>query len=116
MLATQFSAATGLTAADVGVINDANPTSSDAIIAQSQTLIAMAEQLNESNGDALYRLGRMALAVEFGVTPDTLPEDEQGIIAHFKNPAMRVLLLLRMRHSRSQRQGKDLHRQMYSSR
>ena len=88
MLATQFSAATGLTAADVGVINDANPTSNDAIIAQSQTLIAMAEQLNESNGDALYRLGRMALAVEFGVTPDTLPEDEQGIIAHFKNPAM----------------------------
>lgn len=43
MLATQYSAATGLAVTDVGVINDANPTSSEAIIAQSQTLILMAE-------------------------------------------------------------------------
>ena len=41
MLATQYSAATGLAVTDVGVINDANPTSSEAIIAQSQTLILM---------------------------------------------------------------------------
>ena len=42
MTATQFSAATGLTITDVGIINDANPTSSDAILAQSQTLVLMA--------------------------------------------------------------------------
>ena len=36
----------------VGVINDANPTSSDAILAQSQTLVLMAQQLNTGNGDA----------------------------------------------------------------
>lgn len=88
MLATQYSAATGLAATDVGVINDANPTSSEAIIAQSQTLILMAEQLNRANGDALHRIGRMALAIELGVTPEDIPEEEQGIIAHFKNPAM----------------------------
>lgn len=88
MLATQYSAATGLTAVDVGVINDANPTSSEAIIAQSQTLILMAEQLNRANGDALHRIGRMALAVELGTEPDNIPEEEQEIIAHFKNPAM----------------------------
>ena len=88
MLATQYSAATGLAVTDVGVINDANPTSSEAIIAQSQTLILMAEQLNRANEDTLYRLGRMMLAVEYGITPDELSEDEQGIIAHFKNPAM----------------------------
>ena len=88
MLATQYSAATGLAATDVGVINDANPTSSEAIIAQSQTLILMAEQLNRANGDALHRIGRMALAIELGVTPEEIPEEEQGIIAHFKNPAM----------------------------
>lgn len=88
MLATQYSAATGLAVTDVGVINDANPTSSEAIIAQSQTLILMAEQLNRANGDVLYRLGRMMLAVEYGITPDELSEEEQGIIAHFKNPAM----------------------------
>ena len=35
MLATQYSAATGLAVTDVGVVNDANPTSSEAIIAQS---------------------------------------------------------------------------------
>ena len=50
ILATQFSAATGLSVTDTGVVNDANPTSSDAILAQSQTLVAMAEQLNAGNG------------------------------------------------------------------
>ena len=69
-------------------MNDANPTSSEAIIAQSQTLILLAEQLNTSNGDALYRIGRMALAIEYGTTPDELPENADKIIAHFKNPAM----------------------------
>ena len=88
ILATQFSAATGLTVADTGVVNDANPTSSDAILAQSQTLVLLAEQLNRGAGDALYNIGQMALAVELGTTPDKLPEEEKNIIAHFKNPAM----------------------------
>ncbi len=30
----------------------------------------------------------MALAIERGVTPDALPDDDKGIVAHFKNPAM----------------------------
>ena len=38
LLATQFSAASGLSITDTGVVNDANPSSSDAILAQSQTL------------------------------------------------------------------------------
>ena len=88
MLATQFSAATGLTVTDTGVVNDANPTSSEAIIAQSQTLILLAEQLNRMNGDALYRISRIALAVELDTVPDELSEDERSIMAHFKNPAM----------------------------
>jgi hypothetical protein len=88
MLATQYSAATGLTVTDTGVVNDANPTSSDAILAQSQTLILMAEQLNTGNADALYQISQMALAIERGITPDELSEEDTGIIAHFKNPAM----------------------------
>lgn len=88
LLATQFSAATGLTVADTGVVNDANPTSSEAILAQSQTLILLAEQLNTGNGDALYRIGKMAMAIELGTRPDELPEGTQELIAHFKNPAM----------------------------
>ena len=88
MLATQFSAATGLTVTDTGVVNDANPTSSDAILAQSQTLVNMAEQLNESNGDALRTIALMALAITEGVPLRDLPDDQKNVVAHFKNPAM----------------------------
>jgi len=88
MLATQFSAATGLTVTDVGVVNDANPTSSDAILAQSQTLILMAEQLNAGNGDALRTIALMAQAIARNVTPEGLTEEERDVVAHFKNPAM----------------------------
>lgn len=87
-LATQFSAATGLTVTDTGVVNDANPTSSDAILAQTQTLVAMAEQLNAGNSEALYTLSQMAIAMEYGTTPDELDEDLKGVVAHFKNPSM----------------------------
>lgn len=88
VLATQFSAATGLTVSDTGVVNDANPTSSDAILAQSVTLVGMAEQLNTGNGDALRTIAVMALAIAKGVKIEELTEDELSIIAHFKNPAM----------------------------
>ena len=88
ILSTQFSAATGLTVTDTGVVNDANPTSSDAILAQSQTLVSLAEQLNIGNGDGMYQIAQMALAIERGTTPDVLPEEARGIVAHFKNPAM----------------------------
>ena len=88
ILSTQFSAATGLTVSDTGVVNDANPTSSDAILAQSQTLVATAEELNQNNGDALKEIALMLQAIEMGTTPDALPEENAGIMAHFKNPAM----------------------------
>lgn len=88
MLATQFSAATGLSVTDTGVVNDANPTSSDAIMAQTQTLVLMAEQLNAANGDSLKTIAQMALAIEKDLTLDTLDEVDKNIIAHFKNPAM----------------------------
>ena len=88
LLATQFSAATGLTVTDVGVVNDANPTSSDAILAQSQTLIATAEQLNIGNGVALRTIALMALAITNNTDLEGLTEDQKAIVAHFKNPAM----------------------------
>lgn len=88
VLATQFSAATGLTVTDTGVVNDANPTSADAVLAQSQTLVSMAEQLNVSNGDALNTVARMALAVINNTTLDGLSDDQKDVVAHFKNPAM----------------------------
>ena len=88
MLATQFSAATGLTVTDTGVVNDANPTSSDAILAQSQTLISMAEQLNARNGDSLRTIALMALAIANKTTMDELTDTQKNIVAHFVNPAM----------------------------
>lgn len=88
MTATQFAAATGLTITDVGVVNDANPTSSDAILAQSQTLVLLAQQLNTGNGDALRTIACMAQAVARNCGLSDLTENETGIMAHFKNPAM----------------------------
>ena len=88
MLATQFSAATGLTVTDTGVINDANPTSSDAILAQSQTLILMAEQLNTGNGDSLHTIAQMAQAIARDVPLSDLTDSEREVVPHFKNPAM----------------------------
>ena len=88
ILATQFSAASGLTVTDTGVVNDANPTSSDAILAQSQTLVLMAEQLNAGNGDALRTIALMAMAIENDSTIEELSDAQKSVIAHFKNPAM----------------------------
>jgi len=85
VLATQFSAATGLSIMDTGVVNNANPTSSDAVIAQEKTLIIMAEQLNTSNREALRTIAQMALAIKHSTTLD---EVETTAIPHFKNPAM----------------------------
>lgn len=88
ILATQFSAATGLTVTDTGVVNDANPTSSEAILAQSQTLVTLAEQLNESNGNSLKEIALMAMAIVGNKSLKNLTEEELNIVAHFKNPAM----------------------------
>ena len=88
VLATQFSAATGLSVSDTGVVNDANPTSSDAILAQTKTLVGMAEQLNKNNGVALRTIGLMAMAIMNNTTIDELSDDQKEVMAHFKNPAM----------------------------
>lgn len=88
VLATQFSAATGLTVTDTGVVSEANPTSADAVLAQSQTLVAMAEQLNISNGDSLRTIALMALAILRDVSLGGLSDEDKDIVAHFRNPAM----------------------------
>ena len=88
ILATQFSAATGLTVTDTGVVSEANPTSADAVLAQTQTLVGMAEQLNASNGNALRSIATMAMAIVRNQSLDELSDEDKDIIAHFKNPAL----------------------------
>lgn len=86
-LSTQFSAATGLSVTDTGVVNDANPTSSDAILAQTQTLVGKAEKLNEGNGEALRTIALMATAICNKTTMEKLTEEQRDVMAHFRNPA-----------------------------
>ena len=88
LLAAQFGAATGLSVTDTGVVNDANPTSADAITAATQTLVATAEQLNNANGDSLRTIALMAQAIMHETTMEDLDESQTAIYAHFKNPAM----------------------------
>lgn len=88
LLAAQFGAATGLSVTDTGVVNDANPTSADAILAQSQTLVASAEELNRGNAESLRTIALMAQAVAGDTTVEELGEDQTQIWAHFKNPSM----------------------------
>lgn len=88
LLATQFSAASGLSVSDTGVVNDANPTSSDAITAQTKTLVGMAEQLNTNNGVALKNIALMATAIINRVSLDDLTDDQMAVVAHFKNPSL----------------------------
>ena len=87
-LAAQFAAQSGLPISETGVVNDANPTSAEAILAQTQTLVGMAEQLNTGNGDALRTIALMALAISNNTTMDELDDSQKDVIAHFKNPAM----------------------------
>lgn len=87
-LATQFSAITGLSSNDVGVIDEANPTSSDAIEAQSKKLVSLAEKLNKCNGESLTLIMLMALAIEKNISLDELTDEDKAIMPHFKNPMM----------------------------
>ena len=50
--------------------------------------MAMAEQLNTSNGYALRTIALMATAIENDLALDELSDDQKDIMAHFKNPAM----------------------------
>ena len=88
VLATQFAAATGLPITDTGVVNDANPTSSDAIEAQTKTLVGLAQDLNVGNADALQMIALMALAMTNKTTITDLTDEQKQIMAHFKNPSM----------------------------
>ena len=88
VLATQFAAATGIPVTDTGVVNDANPTSSDAIEAQTKTLVGLAQDLNVGNADSLQMIAMMALAVANKTTLEDLTDEQKQIVAHFKNPSM----------------------------
>lgn len=87
-LATQFAAATSLSVTDTGVVNDANPTSADAVAAANEKLIVRAQELNRENGDALYTIALMAQAIAGNKSLADLTDSERAVMAKFQNPAM----------------------------
>lgn len=88
MLSTQFAASTSLSVTDTGVVNDANPTSADALTAQNDKLIRRAEDLNAFNADEMRDLALMALAVKRNKSLSQLTDDDLDIMAHFLPPSM----------------------------
>lgn len=88
MLSTQYAAATCLSVTDAGVVNDANPTSSDAINAQNDKLIRRAEDLNAFNADELREIALMALAVKRNRSLAELQDADRDVMAHFLPPSM----------------------------
>ena len=88
MLSTQYAAATSLSVTDAGVVNDANPTSSDAINAQNDKLVRRAEDLNALNGDELRETALMALAVKRNRSLSQLQDEDRAVMAHFLPPSM----------------------------
>jgi len=88
MLSTQFAAATSLSVTDTGVVNDANPTSADAVAAFNATLIRRAEDMNDLNGSDLRDVALMALAVKRNKSLSQLQDEDRDIMAHFLPPSM----------------------------
>lgn len=88
MLSTQYAASTCLSVTDAGVVNDANPTSSDAINAQNDKLIRRAEDLNAFNADELREIALMALAVKRNRSLAELQDADRDVMAHFLPPSM----------------------------
>jgi hypothetical protein len=73
---------------DTGVVNDANPTSADAVAAANEKLIVRAQELNRENGDALYTIALMAQAIAGNKSLADLTDEERAVMAKFQNPAM----------------------------
>ena len=88
MLSTQFAASTCLSVTDTGVVNDANPTSADALTAQNDKLIRRAEDLNAYNADEMRDVALMALCVKRNRSLSQLQPDDLGVMAHFLPPSM----------------------------
>lgn len=88
MLSTQYAAAACLSVTDAGVVNDANPTSADALAAQNDKLIRRAEDLNAFNADELRDVALMALAIKRNQSLNQLSDDDKNVMAHFLPPSM----------------------------
>ena len=86
-LAASFSGETNIPINALGIIHD-NPASAEAMRTAESYLIMDAEDLNETNGDALRNIGLMVHAILNGTTVDRLSDAEKSIEPRFRNPSM----------------------------
>jgi hypothetical protein len=85
-LAAQFAGETNVPIAELGVIHD-NPSSAQAIYASKEPLIIEAENLNQSNGEALKNIMRMVLAILQDKALSELDPSDTRLQPLFRNPA-----------------------------
>lgn len=86
-LAARFSGETSIPLSELGIVSD-NPSSAEAIYAAKESLVIEAESVNETNGEALKVIGRMAIAFFLDKPLEELTPEEADIVPHFRNPAM----------------------------
>lgn len=86
-LAAEFSGETNIPISSLGIIHD-NPASAEAMRTAETYLIMDAEELNETNGDALRNIGLLVHAIAQGTTVDNLTEQEKSIEVKWRNPSM----------------------------
>lgn len=86
-LASQFSSATNVPLAELGVTTD-NPSSAEAIYAAKEPLVVDAQNLNAQNGVAMRNVALMALAVDGGTGYAEQAARGLGVEPRFRNPAM----------------------------
>jgi hypothetical protein len=86
-LAARFSGETSIPISELGVIHD-NPSSAEAIYAAKESLVCEAEDMNETNGNALCEVAKMAMAIAGNKAYDELSDSELSVMARFKNPSM----------------------------
>ena len=84
-LAGFFSGATGVPISSLGIVQD-NPISAEAMATSKEDLAIIAEADINADAEVLERMITAALAVNAGKAIDELPEEQQGVIAKFKQP------------------------------
>lgn len=85
--ATLFSAATGVPVSSLGIIQD-NPSSAEAISSAREDICIAADDLNQSSAESLRNVALMAMAVAENKRIDELSDEQQSVMAHFKDPSM----------------------------
>ena len=86
-LAARFSGETNIPVSQLGIIHD-QPASAEAIYAANESLVIDAEDLNDSNREALRSIATMAMAARLDVPLKQLPAEYKDFTPDFRNPAM----------------------------